>query len=146
MNSIGWRGGARQAGREIADGGVEQFGLFEMRGVARALEADGAGVGQGRDEMIGGVVAVELALAAMDDQGRVLDPVEQRAHVLADQAGPDRADRVGIVAGEFVRRPFGQVALAGRDRLGEDRLAGVEREAVEIVARSRCCAPRRPRA
>ena len=41
--------------------------------MAGPVEADGAGVGQGRDEMVGGVVAVEAAAAAMDDQGRVID-------------------------------------------------------------------------
>ena len=81
--------------------------------MAGPLEADGAGVGQGRDQMVGGVVAVEPALGAVDDQGRVLDLLEQRAHVLADQAGPDRGDGVGVVAGEFVARPVGEPRWSG---------------------------------
>ena len=64
----------------------------------------------------------------------MLDPVEQGAHVLPDQARPDRADRGRIVAGEFEAGPVGERAVPGRDRLGEDRLAGGQREAFEIVA------------
>ena len=114
----------RQPVREILQGGVEIFGLFEVRGVAGALEADGAGLGQGRDEMVGGVGAVERALRAVDDQRRMLDPVEQGANVLADQRIPDRRHGVGVVAGELQARPVGELAHFGRHRLGEDRLAG----------------------
>ena len=74
--------------------------------------------------MVGGVVAIELAAAAMDDQRRVLDPASSGAHVLADQRGPDRGDRGGVVAGEFGAGPVGELACSARDRLGENRLAG----------------------
>ena len=47
------------------------------------------------------------------------------------QTEPIDAD---IVAGEFPSGPIGKAAMLGRDRLGEDRLAGAEREAFEIVA------------
>ena len=37
----------------------------------------------------------------MGDQGRVLDALQQCAHVLSDQRFPDRRDRRGVVAREF---------------------------------------------
>ena len=103
--------------------------------MAGAVEADGAGVGQSGDEMVGRVLAVEPALRAVDDQGRMADPVEQGAHVLPDQRGPERGDGGGIVAGELAGSPSRRArARSLLDRLGEDRLAGGEREALEIVA------------
>jgi len=91
-------------------------------------------IGTSCNQMVGGVVAVEPAARAVDDQGRVLDLLQERAHVLADQACPNGADRAGVVAGEFVARPLGHVALVGRDRVGEDALAGGRGEAFEILA------------
>ena len=105
-----------------------------MRGVAGIFEADGAGVGQSGDQVAGRLLAIELAAPAMDDQGRMLDPVEQSAHVLADQACPDGSDRIGIVAREFEAGPVGELAVLRRHRLGEDRLPGGQCEALEIVA------------
>jgi hypothetical protein len=59
-----------------------------MRGVAGSIEPDGARIGQGLDEMVGGVVAVKTALGAVDHQGRVGDPDQQGANVLPDQRSP----------------------------------------------------------
>ena len=147
MNSMSW--GARASDRpvrEILQGGVEQFGLFEMRGVAGVLEADGAGVGQSGDEMVGGVVAVELALRAVDDQGRVLDPVEQSAHVLADQRlpRPSRSPPASLRANSQAAQ---SASLRARAPPAGRRSPGRRSARSSRNRRGwRCFAPRRPRA
>src|SRR4051794_40832527 len=111
---------------------VEQQRLLEVGRVAGLLEADRARPRQRRDEMVGGVVAVEPAPAAMDDQGGMLDSAEQGANVLPHQARPDRADRLGIVAREFAACPIRHVLALGLS--GEYVLPGACGEGREILA------------
>ena len=112
-----------------------------MRRVAGAVEGDGAGVGQRRDEMAGGVGAVEMAVGAVDDEGRLPDRGQQRPEILLDQRFPQRADGGRIVGGEG---RSGAVGLgAGRRRRSPGRR---RRRRPGNRRGSPGCAPRRSRA
>ena len=118
-----------------------------MRGVAGALEADGAGVGQRGDEMVGGVVAVERCSAR---RGRSGSGAGSARAGRARPGGPgwprpsrSRRRRCGRIRGSPSRRAR---ACSGATGWAKIAWPAAEREALEIVADRDGCAPRRPRA
>src|SRR5947209_695657 len=135
FDSVAWLGlaQARQARREVAQGAVEELRLLQMRRMARAFEGDRTGVRQRADEMVGRIRAVEVALGAVDDERRLPDAPQHRAEILADQGGPEGADRRAVGARKLLAGPGRQRPADRVERLGEDRRPRRRRESAEIL-------------